>query len=327
MTLARILPVVLVLAACDGNGSVTDTSTDTPADTTVDSPSDVSEDEPCVVDAPCMSSTATCFTGGCGAGPWVSTCIGGSVRDETGATLACQSVVACTEGSCYFGRSDESGFFTVTLPGTAIPDLSVYFPVAGRLHHSPFCRFTDLCDGELNMCGTDFVLYSAPTSGTPVPTGALASDIRVEASDTAAVVIPAGSEVHLPFYFFEHGDWVALTRFPLSEHVPCFLDPAHLPLALYVFTPFDTYIIEPGTVADPVHINAGLDLPNETGLSPGTAVDIYVVGGMYGHDIDILEGEWTRLAGATVSTDGTRIQTAAGDGIPYLSWFGIYEAP
>jgi hypothetical protein len=63
--------------------------------------------------------------------------------------------------------------------------------------------------------------------------------------------------------------WVALTRFPLDEHVPCFLDPSNLPLALYAVTPMDTMVIEPGTHLEPILRTARLDLPNETDLAAG----------------------------------------------------------
>ena len=35
-------------------------------------------------------------------------------------------------------------------------------------------------------------------------------------------------------------------------------------------------------------------------------------------------GEWRSWTTATVSADGSRIQTADGEGIAYLTWFGLY---
>jgi hypothetical protein len=195
----------------------------------------------------------------------------------------------------------------------------VYFPT-NPPRHSPFC-FTDaLCDGPVHLC-TEFVLYPAPTSGTPVPEGELGSEIRVTASDGAALVLPAGSEMRLPI---GAPMWLALSRFPLEEHTPCFIDAASPPAALYVVTPLDTMVIEPGTVVEPVMVPAGLDLPNATGLAAGTVVDVFVVGGGHALEAGATEGEWRQWTTATVSADGSRIRTADGEGIGYLTWFGIY---
>jgi hypothetical protein len=334
LTLTATLALALLLAACDGNGGGgNDTDTDVPGDTLVDTAdTDVPVDT--VTDTgspPCMTPDTTCLSAGCHAPPFDISCVGGTAVTETGDPVPDQPVVACTAGACYFGRSDSTGFWTVEMPAGAIEDLSIYYPVADRPHHSPFCHYTELCDGEIRFCD-DFPLYSAPTSGEPLhpapdpPTDPdpLPTDITVSASDGAFVVFHAGDEISLPFMAER---WIALTRFPIDEHVPCFIDPANLPLALYVITPIDIYVIEPGTRFEPVLRNASLDLPNETGLAAGTAIDVYAVGGIHPTDAGIAEGEWARLAGATVSTDGTRIQTATGEGLPYFTWFGIYEAP
>jgi hypothetical protein len=148
----------------------------------------------------------------------------------------------------------------------------------------------------------------------------LTADIRVEADDGAALVLPAGAEVLPPI---EAEQWIALTRFPLEEHQPCFVDPASPPLALYAVTPMDTFVIAPGTMVDPDLRPAALDLPNDSGLDPGDEVAVFIVGGGHAADIDAHEGDWIQATTATVSADGTRIQTAPGDGIGYLTWFGV----
>ena len=132
-------------------------------------------------------------------------------------------------------------------------------------------------------------------------------------------MLPAGSEIETPP---EAERWMALTRYPLSGHVPCFLDPESLPLALYAVTPLATYVLEPGTTTT---MPAALDLPNETGLAADADVDVYALGGTYLEHVDLEEGEWRMMASARVSTDGTRIRTLPGDGIAYLTWIGIYS--
>ncbi len=328
------LAVLGLTPACgngNGNGGHPDADADAGTDVVEETGDPVADpvDENCGVDSYCMESTEACFEGGCHAPPFDTTCIGGTVVDSTGAPKQGQAVVACTEGTCFFGRSDCAGFFTIPIGATSHPDLSVYFPVPmdGVGHHSPFCHYTELCDGSVHMC-TDYVLYDAPTTGEAVPesTGPtdpnpLPAEVRVEASDGGALILHAGDEVDLPLFT---DPWVALTRFPLDEHVPCFIDPENLPLALYAVTPMDTMVIDPGTHLDPVFRFASLDLPNETGLAAGTALDVYVLGGVHPVDYGLFEGEWADSADAEVTTDGTRIQTVAGQGVGYLTWIGIY---
>ncbi|MBI4917397.1 MAG: hypothetical protein HY825_16280 [Acidobacteria bacterium] len=270
---------------------------------------------------PCTTDSTTCQGPACHSPPFATSCVGGSVTDGAGAPLAYQGVALCAGSRCFFGCSDEDGWFAVHLPeGSSVDQLAVYFPSGGR-RHSPFCRLQDLCDDAIHVC-TEFKLYTAPTGGSDVGYGELAADVRVEAEDGAALVFRAGSEVLLPIEALT--TTVALTRFPLEEHVPCFIDPANLPLALYAVTPMDTLFIEPGTMVTPVLRSTDLDLPNETGLAAGTVVDVYVIGGSHPQDAGLLEGEWRALTTATVTADGTRIRTAPGEGLGYLTWFGIY---
>jgi hypothetical protein len=99
------------------------------------------------------------------------------------------------------------------------------------------------------------------------------------------------------------------------------VDPADPPAALYAVTPEATYLFEPGTTT---MAPAGLDLPNDAGLAADTDVDVYVLGSTYTTHTDLEAGDWVRFAGARVTSDGSRIQTAPGEGIGYLTWFGVY---
>ncbi len=123
-----------------------------------------------------------------------------------------------------------------------------------------------------------------------------------------AVVLAAGDEVLLPLG--AAATTVALSRFPLAEHVPCFIDPAHLPLALYVVTPVDSYVIEPGTMVDPVLRSAALDLPNETSLPAGTVVDVFVLGAVHAATAGLV---WMRMMprGQNLAQDAQPVQRSS----------------
>jgi hypothetical protein len=337
---ALALGWLALAAACSGDDTTPDTShdaddggpddgdaapeTEADAETLEDVPEEVLDDGAEVV-PPCAEPGVACLGPACHVAPYAVTCVSGTVSDETGAPLADQAVALCAADRCFFTRTDATGWFARGVPVASIDELALYFPSSPPPlppRHSPFCLFGALCDGTVHLCN-DFRLYPAPTTGTAVPSsGALTADIRVEAADGAALILPAGAEVLLPIDVTEF--FVTFSRFPLAEHQPCFIDPANPPLALYVVTPIDSEIIQPDTSADPVLVNAGLDLPNDTGLAAGTVVDVFVVGGAHALDAGLAEGEWRRMTSATVSADGTRIRTAAGDGIGYLTWFGIY---
>ncbi|MEM1416806.1 MAG: hypothetical protein AAGH15_18055, partial [Myxococcota bacterium] len=65
-------------------------------------------------------------------------------------------------------------------------------------------------------------------------------------------------------------------------------------------------------------------LPNRTGLAPGTAVGLWLVGGidteLPGGEV-VEEAEWARFADAVVSDDGTTLVPDAL--LPELTWIGI----
>lgn len=271
------------------------------------------------VPAVCLEPSGSCVVEACHAPPFALRCVGGTVRDGSGAPLGGQMVALCAAGHCYSARSRADGWFAAAIPASvsAVDGVAIYFP-SDPPRHTPFCRFEALCDGAVELCA-EFRLYEAP-AGVELPFGALPSEVRIEASDGGVLVLPAGVEVLPPIGAAQS---LALTRFPLAEHVPCFLDPGHLPAALYVVTPVDTEIIEPGTMTDPMLRPAGLDLPNDAGLPVGAVVDVFVLGGAHPQDAGLTEGEWAAAVTATVSADG-RIRTADGEGLGYLTWFAIY---
>jgi hypothetical protein len=321
MAASTSIPVLAALLAlsCSGGETSTDAMEESidieGEEAVVDVPvEDVTAEE--TPPPPCIEREDACLDAACHDPPFDVTCLGGWMLDENGDPIPGQGVAACADDTCYLGSVYEDGWFAVNLPGTPNDHVKLSFPgTESRLR--PFCLYDILCDGAVSACHR-FVLRSGPTTGTSLPEGTISEDLSIEADDTAALVLPAGSEIEIPF---EAETWMALTRYPLDEHVPCFLDPSDLPLALYAVTPLASYVFEPGTTTT---TPAALDLPNETGLAPDTVVDVRVLGGSYLIHIDLMEGEWEVMAAARVTTDGARIQTLPGEGIAYLSWFGIY---
>jgi hypothetical protein len=310
-----LVPAGLLALACSGGGGASDVTPEVLDVEEEEATDDVTAEE-IPPPPPCIEREDDCLESACHAPPFDVTCLGGWIRDEAGEPIPGQGVAACVDDTCYRADVYDDGWFSVNLPGTPNDHVKLSFPgTEPRLR--PFCLYDILCDGAVGACDP-FVLRSGPTSGTPIPEGTLPGNLSIEAEDGAALILPSGSEIELPF---EAGAWMALTRYPLDEHVPCFLDPSDPPLALYAITPAASYVFEPGTTTT---TPAALDLPNETGLAADADVDVRILGGSHLSHVDLAEGEWKVMTTARVSTDGTRIQTLAGSGIAYLSWFGIY---
>jgi hypothetical protein len=272
----------------------------------------------------CLPSSPVCWSGTCSASalPGVG-CVAGAVVDERRQPLGGGVAFVCFGGNCLRPAVDENGFFSQTIDQGSL-EVAFYWGGFPSQRLTPYCRYESLCSGAFLQC-QPFVLYPAPTTGTPVPDTemeALSEETTIEAEDGARLTVAAGDALLRPLIAEA---WVALTRFPLQEHQPCFIDSANLPLALYAVTPGDSFVVEPESSYVDLRLrSAALDVPNESGLAPGTVLDVYVLGGPHGAELDLPEGDWRPVTTATVSDDGRRIVTAFGQGISYLTWFGIY---
>ena len=65
-----------------------------------------------------------------------------------------------------------------------------------------------------------------------------------------------------------------------------------------------------------------LSVPNTTGWAAGTEVEFWI------HGVSVKEewapyGGWGKVSDGKVSSDGSRVETNEGDGIPILSVIGI----
>jgi hypothetical protein len=323
-----VIAAALAVVGCGDDGDATPddgggdaTEADVPADDGGDVGGEEAGDD--AADPPrCMEPAGTCRDTACSDGPFTVTCLGGTALDPLGAPVADRPVVGCAGGRCFFGRTGSDGFFAVAIVSDPVPGIGLYFPGEEPLL-TPFCHIEALCDGAVHACD-DYQLYPAPATGTAIPLGTLTADLRVSSDDGGAVVLAAGDEVMLPLGVEER---LAFTRFPLDEHVPCFIDPDDLPESLYAAYPADTFVIEPGTTALPVLRPVEMDLPNRTGLPAGTAVEFRVVGGSHAADADLEEGVLVPWATGVVGADGTRIATTPGSFEGYFTWFAVYATP
>lgn len=71
-------------------------------------------------------------------------------------------------------------------------------------------------------------------------------------------------------------------------------------------------------------------IPNSSGLPAGSAVEIYVLGGLstvLPDGAPLAEAEWGLVGTGTVSTDGATVESDPGAGLSYLSWMTFRPAP
>jgi len=64
-------------------------------------------------------------------------------------------------------------------------------------------------------------------------------------------------------------------------------------------------------------------IPNRTGLAAGTAVDLFVLGGLECSLFDgtaVPEATWAKFGEGTVSADGSTIESTPGSGLPCFTW-------
>lgn len=169
---------------------------------------------------------------------------------------------------------------------------------------------TTYCPVEFTGAGPIFDL-SEPYVLHPV----LAATVPPVGDETAARDVPFADGLVLnlaPDDFFSDEDYLELAGAPVDvAATACFADGET----------FDgAYVFEPeGEIGS----GAAVSIPNASGLAPGAVVDLYILGGLDTLLLDgtmVAEGEVATIGTATVSADGTSIESDDGTRIPYLSW-------
>jgi hypothetical protein len=250
----------------------------------------------------------------CG-GTFVEEVTGGLV-DVDGAAMVDAAVGLCL-------RSEQNGRETFVCLRPVAPDAAgtwgVAIPVALRCVRHAVVRLTapghatSYCVVEVE--GAESAVEAPAWDLLPMPPdppawGGGDEEISLSADDGATVSIRPSD--------LEEGQDPEAVRFrsvDLAEHRPCFLPEDHTLLALYVLEPESNVVRAGGLPAV---------LRDESAAAPGTAVSLYLLGGL--HTIldgsIVQEGTWLPFAESVVGDDGS-IVTPEGDGLPQLGWVGV----
>lgn len=198
------------------------------------------------------------------------------------------------------------GEFTISVP----EDQRCMQRAAVRIYLLPPTTSTTFCVVELSTTETTLELGPFTMFATDPPATLPPEDDRgVERT----VVFSDGLELDVTpqDYFAEYGNLAATVLDPDNSGF-CFGD------ATAGFT--RVYAMKPeGDLRAGVAFS--MRIPNSEGLPAGSAVNLYILGGL-GYDLAdgtvVHEGEWQAYGTATVSGDGSIIEGAA---LPFINWF------
>jgi len=246
----------------------------------------------------------------------------GRVVDEAGApvegarTQLCvrvspDSILACLDPP----ETDAAGGFAIEVPADArcMEEAAMRVLRPGEDYAPTYCEM-DLAparDGLVEV-GEPFVLYGVvpPTDLPPLGDGSAQRTVTFDGG-LEVDVVPDRLDFAVPY------DGLGARRI---DDEPCFVAPDRPPLALWAFAS-----------EGPVEGDGfALRFPNAEGLAPGARVELLVLGGLDTRLPDgtlVPEADFAPFGTATVSPDGSFVESDDGGGLPYFSWVGYRSMP
>jgi hypothetical protein len=202
--------------------------------------------------------------------------------------------------------TEADGFFSIIVPENArcVAEATMRSLKPGADVSTFYCHVE--AEDAVVLLDSPAVLFPTQRPAALPPEGDINQERTVTFSD--------GLELDVtPFDFFgTYGD-LAAARIDPAEL--CFLEGQDTPRGVYAFSPEGDIDGE----GFPVRI------PNSDGLAPGTAVDLFVLGGLsctLANGQSVAESEWAKFGTARVSGDGAMIVSDPGVGVPCLGWLG-----
>jgi hypothetical protein len=248
----------------------------------------------------------------------------GRTVDGSGAPLPGISTSVC--GSvCWYGESDASGAFSVSIGERIVPDQFSTLP-HGRPSRTNFYFALPPVSGPSVQVG-DLRLLDLPTSGPSlvVRSDKQGSPAQTVKSGELTLDVSAGTQVKLDVEdvaLDAVGKQFRALSIPATAR-DAFADPKLGVVALWALTPFEAAIVDEATLAPEL---ARISADNTTGLAAGTLVEWLGLG-------SYLFADWVKpakfevVASGKVSSDGARIEMDAGQGVRYLTWLAVRKKP
>jgi hypothetical protein len=241
----------------------------------------------------------------------------GFVYDDDGQGVAGAKAQVCVRNPadrllCLTPSDTESdGFFRVLLPPNArcVSEATLRSLKPGADSSTTYCHAAAPQGQPVITLSEPLVLFDTERAVELPPAGDGGAQREVVFADGLALDV-------IPDNFFGGGDgYDGLAVRKLSPGGLCFLEGQPTPEAVYAFSPEGDIDGE----GFPVRI------PNEANKAPGSQVQLYVLGGLGCTLTDgtiLEEASWHNFGTATVSADGTTIESDEGSSLPCLTWFG-----
>ncbi|MBK7581944.1 MAG: hypothetical protein IPI67_17270 [Myxococcales bacterium] len=248
----------------------------------------------------------------------------GRAVDALGSPVPGLSTSVC--GSvCWYGESDATGAFTVTV-GERIPVDQYSSLPHGRPDRTNFYFALPSAASEIIDVG-DLTLLDLPKTGPGLVVrsdkqGAPAQSVK---SGELTLSVSAGTQVKLDVEdvaLDAAGKQFRALSVPAAQRA--LFAPASLNLvALFALTPFESAIVDETTALPAL---AQLSADNTPNLPAGTPVE-WLALGSYLFDDWVKPAAFAVVATGSVSADGARIEMDAGQGVRYLTWVGVRAKP
>ena len=259
---------------------------------------------------------------------WICvTDVEGTMIDESGDAVPDILMTVCGPGGCEPDTTDASGTFNIEVGFPLFPpdwSLIPHSREAGKfVFYYPFV--TGVEGPLIDMGSLRLIDYPAATDSLVAKSDDAGAPAQVVTNGDVTLDVPAGVRVNLDVEDVLLGDD---GKNFLAKKVDAalqdeFVDPALGATALYALAPFDTAFdleSDPGTPA-----KVQLSFANTTGLAADTAVQFYQQGSFIVGTLTT--GIFHPVATGAVSADGTTITMDPGEGIEFLTWVAIVEAP
>ncbi len=227
--------------------------------------------------------------------------VAGTVTTVDGEPVAADAVQVCGINLCLYGETDESGEVLVAQGPTPL-DVPI-FKAGDGLDRAKIGYPVPPGGGEIEISATTIDLVD---SGTAMEAGAEA--------DADGVVLTIADAGLVGLNILEFGD-PGQDTFRAAVIPAAFIDlvaPDQGFVAVVGLGPHETIFCPP----------AGLSIPNDADLEPGTEVE-FVQQGLETGQYFVDYGQWGQVATGHVSDDGATITTDDGQGIPIISAIGV----
>jgi len=268
---------------------------------------------PCSEDPSTLPAGATCLLD-----------VVGRLVDATGAPVPSLSTSVC--GSvCYYGESDASGVFSVSIGAQIVPSAYSTLPHGRPGRTSFYFPLPEPAPTHVDM--GDLLVLDLPTTGPllTVKTDQLGAPAQSVTSNEVTLDVPAGVAVKLDVEDLALGaSGKQFRALPIDAAVrDQFADPKLGLVSLYALTPFEAAMQDEVSGAE---ATASLSLPNTTGLAAGVKVEFLALGS-YLFPNWVAPAAFEVVATGSVSSDGSRLEMDSGQGVRYLTWMGARPAP